>query len=37
MASFNRVILVGNVTRDPEVRYIPSGSAVADVGLRLGG
>ncbi|MCC7476346.1 MAG: single-stranded DNA-binding protein [Pirellulales bacterium] len=31
MASFNRVILVGNLTRDPELRYIPSGTAVSDV------
>src|SRR6476646_7288720 len=30
MASFNRVILVGNLTRDPELRYIPSGTAVYD-------
>jgi single-strand DNA-binding protein len=29
MASFNRVILVGNLTRDPELRYIPSGTAVS--------
>ncbi|MGA2798409.1 MAG: single-stranded DNA-binding protein [Thermoguttaceae bacterium] len=35
MASFNRVILVGNLTRDPEIRYIQSGSAVADVGLAV--
>jgi len=35
MASFNRVILVGNLTRDPEVRYIPSGTAVADIGLAV--
>ena len=35
MASFNRVILVGNLTRDPEVRYIPSGSAVCDLGLAV--
>ncbi len=34
-ASFNRVILVGNLTRDPECRYIPSGTAVADVGLAV--
>ncbi|MFN0196074.1 MAG: single-stranded DNA-binding protein, partial [Planctomycetaceae bacterium] len=25
MASFNKVILMGNLTRDPQVRYIPSG------------
>jgi single-strand DNA-binding protein len=33
MASFNRVILVGNLTRDPELKYIPSGTAVAEIGL----
>ena len=35
MASYNRVILVGNVTRDPELRYTPSGMAVTDVGLAV--
>ena len=35
MASFNRVILLGNLTRDPEVRYIPSGTAVSDIGLAV--
>ncbi len=35
MASFNKVILVGNVTRDPETKYLPSGTAVCDVGLAL--
>lgn len=35
MASFNRVILVGNLTRDPEVRHIPNGTAVADIGLAV--
>jgi len=35
MASFNRVILVGNLTRDPECRYIPNGTAVADFGLAV--
>ena len=35
MASFNRVILMGNLTRDPQVRYIPSGSAVAEIGLAV--
>lgn len=35
MASFNKVILVGNVTRDPEVRYTGSGTAVTDVGLAV--
>ncbi len=35
MASYNRVILVGNLTRDPEIRYIPSGTAVSDIGLAV--
>lgn len=35
MASFNRVILVGNLTRDPELRYIASGTAVSDIGLAV--
>ena len=35
MASYNRVILVGNLTRDPELRYTPSGTAVTDVGLAV--
>ncbi len=35
MGSFNRVILMGNVTRDPEVRYTPKGSAVTEVGLAV--
>ncbi len=35
MASYNRVILVGNVTRDPELRYIPSGTAVTDITLAV--
>ena len=35
MASFNRVILVGNLTRDPELRYIQSGTAVTEVGLAV--
>jgi len=35
MASNNRVILVGNLTRDPELRYIPSGTAVSDVTLAI--
>jgi single-strand DNA-binding protein len=35
MGSFNRVILMGNVTRDPELRYIPSGTAVTDLGLAV--
>lgn len=35
MASFNKVILMGNLTRDPEVRYTPSGTAVSEVGLAV--
>jgi single-strand DNA-binding protein len=35
MASFNRVVLVGNLTRDPELRYIPSGTAVTEIGLAI--
>src|SRR5277367_1474558 len=35
MASFNRVILLGNLTRDPELRYIPSGMAVTEIGLAV--
>nr|WP_232107379.1 single-stranded DNA-binding protein [Gimesia alba] len=35
MASFNKVILVGNLTRDPQVRYTPGGSAVAEIGLAV--
>jgi len=34
-ASFNKVILMGNLTRDPEVRYTPKGSAVCDLGLAV--
>ncbi|MBN8509268.1 MAG: single-stranded DNA-binding protein [Burkholderiales bacterium] len=33
MASVNKVILIGNLGRDPEVRYTPSGSAVCNVSL----
>ena len=35
MASFNKVILLGNVTRDPELRYIANGTAVTDIGLAV--
>ena len=35
MASFNKVILVGNLTRDPELRYTPKGTAVARLGLAV--
>src|SRR4051794_40300845 len=35
MASFNRVILLGNLTRDIEVRYLQSGMAVTEIGLAV--
>lgn len=35
MASFNRVILAGNLTRDPELRYTPKGTAVAKIGMAM--
>ena len=33
MASVNKVILVGNLGRDPEMRYLPSGEAVANLAI----
>ncbi len=35
MASMNKVFLIGNLTKDPELRYIPSGTAVADLRLAV--
>ena len=35
MASVNKVILMGNLTRDPELRYTPKGTAVADLGIAV--
>lgn len=35
MASLNKVMLIGNVTREIEVRYTPKGTAVADLGLAV--
>ena len=35
MASLNRILLIGNLTRDPELRYIPSGAPVASFGLAV--
>ncbi len=35
MASYNRVILMGNLTRDPEMRYVPSGTAVTNFGIAV--
>lgn len=33
MASYNKVILMGNMTRDPELKYLPSGTAVCRMGM----
>lgn len=35
MASYNKVILMGNLTRDPELRYTPSGMAVCNIGIAV--
>ncbi|MBA2435307.1 MAG: single-stranded DNA-binding protein [Chthoniobacterales bacterium] len=35
MANFNKVLLMGNLTRDPEVRYTPKGTAVAELGIAV--
>ena len=35
MANVNKVILIGNLTRDPELRYTPSGTAVIDLGMAM--
>ena len=35
MANLNKVMLIGNLTRDPEVRYTPKGTAVAELGLAI--
>ena len=35
MANLNKVLLIGNVTRDPELRYIQSGTAVLDLGIAV--
>jgi single-strand DNA-binding protein len=35
MANLNRVLLIGNLTRDPEVRYTPKGTAVTDIGMAI--
>jgi single-strand DNA-binding protein len=35
MASYNKVILVGNLTRDPELRFTPKGVAIAKIGLAI--
>ncbi len=35
MANFNKVILAGNLTRDPELRYTPKGTAIARIGIAI--
>ncbi|GAB4175066.1 MAG: hypothetical protein Fur0032_14810 [Terrimicrobiaceae bacterium] len=35
MANLNKVMLIGNLTRDPEVKYTPKGTAVTDIGLAV--
>jgi single-strand DNA-binding protein len=35
MANLNKVMLIGNLTRDPELRYTPKGTAVAEIGLAI--
>jgi len=36
MGDFNKVMILGRLTRDPEVRYTPSGTAVCDIGIAVG-
>jgi single-strand DNA-binding protein len=35
MASFNKIILMGNLTRDPELRYAPSGTAICNIDIAV--
>lgn len=35
MASYNKVIIIGNLTRDPELKYTPKGTAIAKVGMAV--
>ena len=35
MATLNKVLLIGNLTRDPEIRYTPKGTSVSDIGLAV--
>ncbi len=35
MASLNKVMIIGNLTRDPEIRYTPKGTAVAEIGVAV--
>lgn len=36
MASYNKIVLVGNLTKDPELKYTPQGKQVASFGLAVG-
>jgi single-strand DNA-binding protein len=35
MANLNKVMLIGNLTRDPEIKYTPKGQAIAELGLAI--
>lgn len=35
MANLNKVLLIGTLTRDPEIKYTPKGTAIADIGLAI--
>src|SRR5947209_8040140 len=35
MANLNRVLLIGNLTRDPDIRYTPKGTAIAEIGMAI--
>lgn len=35
MANLNKVMIIGNLTRDPEIKYTPKGTAIADIGLAV--
>jgi single-strand DNA-binding protein len=35
MANLNKVMIIGNLTRDPEIKYTPKGTAVAQIGLAV--
>jgi single-strand DNA-binding protein len=35
MANLNRVLLIGNLTRDPEIKYTPKGTAIAEIGMAI--
>jgi len=36
MASFNKVILIGNLTRDPQIKHTTGGTAIAELGMAIG-